>query len=70
MDIANAERVLEDLVSKGCVVAFISEESDAAHKEGGVPRLGEVDIRPEAGQAGQSGSATCAHDVDEAALYT
>ena len=69
MDIANAERVLEDLVSKSCFIKITSEESDAAGAEGGVPGLGEMDLRPEAGQASQSGSTTCAHDVDEAALH-
>ena len=69
MDIADAERVLEDLVSKSCFIKITSEESDEVGEEGGVPRLGEMDLRPEAGQAGQSGSTTCAHDVDEAALH-
>ena len=69
MDITDAECVLEDLVSKSRFIKITSEESDAIGAEGGVPRLGEMDLRPEAGQAGQSGSTTCAHDVDEAALY-
>ena len=69
MDLKDAERVLADLVSKSCVIKITSEESDEAREEGGVPRLGEMDLRPEAGQAGQSGSTTCAHDVDEAALH-
>ena len=69
MDLADAERLLEDLVSKSCFIKITSEESDAAGAEGGVPGLGEMDLRPEAGQASQSGSTTCAHDVDEAALH-
>ena len=69
MDITDAECVLADLVSKSCFIKITSEESDAAGAEGGVPGLGEMDLRPEAGQASQSGSTTCAHDVDEAALH-
>ena len=69
MDLKDAKCVLADLVSKSCAVAFTRQISDEVGEEGGVPRLGEVDLRPEAGQAGQSGSTTCAHDVDEAALY-
>ena len=69
MDIADAEYVLADLVSKSCVAAVTRQISDEVGEEGGVPRLGEMDLRPEAGQAGQSGSTTCAHDVDEAALH-
>ena len=48
MDLADAERLLADLVSKSCVVAFISEEFNATSEEGGVSRPGEVDLRPEA----------------------
>ena len=48
MDLADAERLLADLVSKSCVVAFISEEFNATSEEGGVPRLGEMDLRPQA----------------------
>ena len=70
MDLKDAERVLEDLVSKGCVVAVTRQISDEVGEEGGVSRIDKVDLRPEAGQAGQSGSTTCAHDVDEAALHT
>ena len=69
MDIADAECVLADLVSKSRFIKITSEESGAVGEEGGVPRLGEMDLRPEAGQAGQSGSTTCAHDVDEAPLH-
>ena len=69
MDITDAECVLEDLVSKSRFIKITSEESDAVGAEGGVSRIGEMDLRPEEGQAGQSGSTTCAHDVDEAALH-
>ena len=48
MDITDAERMLADLVSKSCVVAVTRQISDEVGKEGGVPRLGEVDLRPEA----------------------
>ena len=48
MDLADAERLLEDLVSKSRVVAFISEEFNATSEEGGVSRPGEVDLCPEA----------------------
>ena len=69
MDITDTERGLEDLVSKSRFIKITSEESDAVGAEGGVSRIGEMDLRPEEGQAGQSGSTTCAHDVDEAALH-
>ena len=44
VDITDAECVLEDLVSKGCVVAVTRQISDEVGEEGGVPRLGEVDF--------------------------
>ena len=69
MDIADAERVLADLVSKSRFIEITSEESDEVNKEGAVPRLDEMGPRPEEGQASEGGSATCAHDVDEAALH-
>ena len=69
MDLKDAERLLADLVSKSCVAASPRQISDEVGAEGGVPRLGEMDLRPEEGQAGESGSTTCAHDVDEAALH-
>ena len=47
MDLADAERLLADLVSSCQVVAFISEEFNAAGAEGGVSRPGEVDLRPQ-----------------------
>ena len=69
MDLKDAERVLEDLVSKGCVVAVTRQISDEVGEEGGVPRLGEMDFCTEERQAREGGSTTCAHDVDEAALH-
>ena len=48
MDITDTERGLEDLVSKSRFIKITSEESDAVGEEGGVPRLGEVDRRPQA----------------------
>jgi len=69
VDIADAERVLADLVSKSRFIEITSEESDEVNKEGAVPRLDEMGPRPEEGQASEGGSATCAHDVDEAALH-
>ena len=48
MDLADAERLLADLVSKSRVVAFISEEFNATSEEGGVSRIDKVDLRPEA----------------------
>ena len=69
MDLADAECVLEDLVSKGCVVAVTRKEFDEAGAEGGVSRIDKVDLRPEAGQTSEGGATPCAHDVDEAALH-
>jgi hypothetical protein len=48
VDITDAERLLEDLVSKSRVVAFISEEFNATSEEGGVSRIDKVDLCPEA----------------------
>ena len=48
MDIADAECVLADLVSKSRFIKITSEESGAVGEEGGVPRLGEMDLRPQA----------------------
>ena len=45
MDLADAERLLADLVSKSRVVAFISEEFNATSEEGGVSRIDKVDRR-------------------------
>ena len=70
MDITDAECLLEDLVSKSCVAASPREESDEIGEEGGVPKLGEVDLRPEEGQASESGLTTCAHDVEQKTIYT
>ena len=70
MDLKDAECVLADLVSKGCVAAVTRQISDEVGEEGGVARLGEMDLRPQAGQAGQSGSTTCAHDVEQKTIYT
>ena len=47
MDITDAERVLADLVSKSLVVAFTRQISNEVSEEGGVPRLGEMDLRPQ-----------------------
>ena len=47
MDIADAECVLEDLVSKSRVVASTRQISNEVNKEGDVPRLGEMDLRPQ-----------------------
>ena len=47
MDITDAERVLADLVSKSRFIKITSEESDAVGEEGGVSRIGEVDLRPQ-----------------------
>ena len=44
MDIADAERLLEDLVSKGCVVAVTRQISDEVGEEGGVSRIDKVDF--------------------------
>ena len=48
MDLADAECLLADLVLSCEVVAFISEECDAAGAEGGVSRIDEVDFGTEA----------------------
>ena len=69
MDIADAECVLEDLVSKSRVVASTRQISNEVNKEGDVPRLGEMDFCTEAGQAGQSGSTTGSHDVEQKTLH-
>ena len=48
MDLADAERVLEDLVSKSRVAAVARQISNEVGTEGGVSRIDKVDLRPEA----------------------
>ena len=47
MDIADAECVLEDLVSKSRFIKITSEESDAVGAEGGVSRIDKMGLRPQ-----------------------
>ena len=47
VDIADAECVLEDLVSKSRFIKITSEEFNAAHKEGGVSRIDKMGLRPQ-----------------------
>ena len=47
MDLKDAECVLADLVSKSRFIKITGEESDATSEEGGVSRIGEVDLRPQ-----------------------
>ena len=47
MDLADAERLLADLVSKSCVIKITSEESDAVGAEGGVSRIDKMGLRPQ-----------------------
>ena len=48
VDLADAERVLEDLVSKSRVAAVARQISNEVGTEGGVSRIDKVDLRPEA----------------------
>ena len=69
MDLKDAERLLEDVVSKSCVVASPRQISDEAGAEGGVPRAYEMGPCPQEGQASEGGSIKMYNDVDEAALH-